>query len=485
MRKETKLAISLFWGAGVFAVVGGIITGLSLAPIMFRAMLVLGVGLISIFMSKNKNLEEYVGYVLFFGMIGIVLGMFLITPSMSNFLLLILPIMIVTLFYKTVFIIIAGVISTVLLVFVYHQNIDGIFGGANSLYISISLFGIVLTGILAAQAYLGNVSKETVKEESQKTKKLLENMESMVSKARTALDSSYEYTQGVEKDMEEIIVITNELATVFEEIAKSVESQTQSLMGITTMMDKNNKYVSRVDKAGEIVHINTEKLKNSIVEGTDKIIVLNEKTNTLKKSVDSTEEIAKDLENKTGHIKTITDTIMAIANQTKLLSLNASIEAARAGEAGRGFSVVAEEIRKLAESSSSAVTSITGILDDLTKGITHMAKDAEENKIALTKNIEASEGVEISLKSIAEVSETLEKEAQALRALMSTMTRNQEEISGEISSIANIAEENTAEAEEVLASLSVQKEHIENIGHKVENIVEDLSQLDKITKGGE
>ena len=89
----------------------------------------------------------------------------------------------------------------------------------------------------------------------------------------------------------------------------------------------------------------------------------------ISQSTDETLQTIQILENRVQHIEELTNTIIAIANQTSLLSLNASIEAARAGENGKGFAVVAEEVRKLAEQSHDAVGSITNHVEGIRQSV--------------------------------------------------------------------------------------------------------------------
>ncbi len=107
-----------------------------------------------------------------------------------------------------------------------------------------------------------------------------------------------------------------------------------------------------------------------------------------------------ELEEKTRHVHQITEMITEVAHRTNLLSLNASIEAARAGEAGRGFSVVAEEIRKLAESAGSSAEEIAKLVDEIQTGTGEVADQMRESSVVVGEGREDVDTIASSLEQI-------------------------------------------------------------------------------------
>ena len=107
-----------------------------------------------------------------------------------------------------------------------------------------------------------------------------------------------------------------------------------------------------------------------------------------------------ELEAKTRHVHQITEIITSVAHRTNLLSLNASIEAARAGEAGRGFSVVADEIRKLAESAGRSAEEIAKLIHEIESDTNEVAQGMRESSIVVGEGREDVDTVADSLEQI-------------------------------------------------------------------------------------
>lgn len=120
-------------------------------------------------------------------------------------------------------------------------------------------------------------------------------------------------------------------------------------------------------------------------------------------------ESAKTIEDSVESSMGIIKTIQSIANQTNLLSLNASIEAARAGEAGRGFSVVATEVQKLSESTKNTITDISGILTGMNESITSVVDRIEELNSGITVQNENMEQINETMRKLHELSDSIDR----------------------------------------------------------------------------
>ena len=269
-------------------------------------------------------------------------------------------------------------------------------------------------------------------------------------------------------------ILSDSISSVVHEVALSATNQAEETENAVSILDQYittlNKIVNEETKGKNQLETSILSLQNSFQD----IKSVNGMINGVKSNFSNVNTHGQDLRQQAAKIMDISSTVEAIADQTNLLALNAAIEAARAGEAGRGFTVVAEEIRKLAENSKDAVHSINDNLEFFIKQIEGFVNDIQEQYSQLSDSNSTLDRVtienEASTTQIIQVSNII----VTLIDELSTETNKLTNVVENIHSLAAIAEENSAASEEMSANVT-------QYSDKVKDLTEHISLLEALT----
>lgn len=297
-----------------------------------------------------------------------------------------------------------------------------------------------------------------------------ESLKNLVKQISTAADnvtaSSMEVLDSAkqaETVAGQIAEATSQLALGSDEQAKSVERTFESINQIVQSIDEiavnSNHSFESSSKAEKLVKTGEE--------------IVNTQDIKMKESTNAVEQVSKvifTLNDKTIQIGQIIEVIESIAEQTNLLALNAAIEAARAGEQGKGFAVVADEVRKLAEESQESIGKIQTIIKDI-KNTTDTAVDSAKYATdAINEQNEAVQNTSKIFKDILETVEIIAGEIQEISSSADGVKGAGENIQQDMERILAVSEETAASTEEVTASTEEQSSYSESIVNEVEKL---------------
>ncbi|MBQ4899761.1 hypothetical protein KB559_13000 [Paenibacillus sp. Marseille-P2973] len=276
--------------------------------------------------------------------------------------------------------------------------------------------------------------------------------------------------------------ISNQVVTAFNEIAVGIETGSASISDISEAIHRVDENVSATSQASVKMSEQSKATSEFTVQGKVKMDELTEKIHEIDQIVQNTSLVMGEVNEENRKIESIVDLIKDIANQTNLLSLNASIEAARAGEHGQGFSVVATEIRKLAQHAQEASTDISVILGSIQSRIGQATDLVEHGRTVVDAGKESAMNAEQLFAGIESNSTGVLEQAVQVREMNERLRQISETVVQEVTTVAAFTEQSAASVEQVLASSHVQQQHVVEIVTSINQLRELMNKLEDIIK---
>ena len=306
-----------------------------------------------------------------------------------------------------------------------------------------------------------------------------DNLRDVISKIAEFSSDLSSSSEELSASSEEISASAQEVGSAIEEVASGSEEQSAQIDDTKDNINILDDEITKVKEKTKEMNQSAYDVKSNINNGNssinDSIKQVNEvknQTSVVSKKINRLGKLSQQIDN-------IVELINDISAQTNLLALNAAIEAARAGEAGRGFSVVADEIRELAEESSSATEQIAGLIQDIQNGVKDTIGQMNQAEDAVENGVQAIEVTNSSFDEINKSSEQLNKLITEISNSAKGMAKNSKRVQKAITEIAAVSEEATSNAERVAASSEEQSASTQEIVNASENLAQmaqDLSE---------
>lgn len=275
-------------------------------------------------------------------------------------------------------------------------------------------------------------------------RKLVEQVRIDSEKIAVSSEQLFHNTEETEKNIQELVLS-------IENIASSSSNSAQVGLETSRGVEEAAIGIQRIAESASIVSEHSADSSQEAIQGNDAIQNAISQMQSITESVQSSTAIVQNLGERTKEIGTIIGAITGISEQTNLLALNAAIEAARAGEHGKGFAVVADEVRKLAEQSKDSANQIVEVL----KEIQDETEEGIKSMVNVTKEVNTGEAVlnqaGDSFRKIVESIQNVTEQIQEVSAASEEVSASSEEVTAAVEEMSNQAKL-TSEGTEVMKS---------------------------------
>jgi methyl-accepting chemotaxis protein len=383
-----------------------------------------------------------------------------------------------------------------------------VLSAANKLGMSMVLVAIVIILALVAIIYIvvarsmkplamitevtrkvaeGDLSVQVQSKSRDEIGKLSHNFNAMILSTRDIITEVKEMgasvtatTSNMLISMEQASIVSDQVADTIAELAKGSAEQAEATQhgsdDVRNLINEIKEIARRSQKTKGYTKTATENAET----GKAKISIQKDKMLENKKALSTIENQIHLLDEKSNQIGQIVDFISSIAEQTNLLALNAAIEAARAGEQGKGFAVVADEVRKLAEGSRVAANDISGLIKEIQLGVQTTVSEMEHGRVIALALDEATYNTEQSFEVIYDIIAKVTGQIEEVATSAENVNLSSQSVGELIENIASITEESAAGAQEVAASTEEQSATITELVASTEELNRKTVTLEEI-----
>lgn len=325
-------------------------------------------------------------------------------------------------------------------------------------------------------------SKDEIGQLGTSFNEMSESLRDVIQAVQTSVENVASSSEELTASAGQTTKATEHITSSIETFSNGNENQSEMVEQSAAHLKQMNEGLNEVAETSDVITASSVQSKTVAETGGQLVEQTVGQMKTIDHSVKEAEGVINGLEHKSKDITNILGVINGIADQTNLLALNAAIEAARAGESGRGFSVVAEEVRKLAVQSSDSAKEIEKLVNEIVSEIEtsqNMFKAVnEEVKNGLTITDQTKESFSQINEQTAEIAARINEMNTTVREL----SKGSEQISKAVNEIADVSRESSASIQDIAASAEEQLASMEEISSSSTTLSQMAEELRDLIK---
>ena len=280
-----------------------------------------------------------------------------------------------------------------------------------------------------------------------------DEISSIANELDTFFNSLQEMSVALDDQANKLADEVSSTVSVAHQSHKGIMAQQEEIQMVSAAIEEMSATSTEVAQKTEMTASKTNDAKELAVNGAEVVMTTIDSINSVAANINETSKIMKQLAMDTEKIEAMLDVIKSIAEQTNLLALNAAIEAARAGEQGRGFAVVADEVRSLAGKTQDSTTEIAQIVTSLQQvsgnAVQQMTENCSEVESCVSKAAQSGE----LMSNISATADEISDMATQISAAMEQQTAVSAEIAGSISKVHDVSIENASGSNLTISSM--------------------------------
>ena len=311
---------------------------------------------------------------------------------------------------------------------------------------------------------------------------MVHNLQEIIGQVSSNAHHVASTAEQLSSSSEQTSLATEEISTAIQEISNGVDKQMRSTEQMSTVVSEISLGIDRISESVQEVSESSAITATTAKMGNQVVSQSIEQMNQISESSEKMEHIIEVLGEKSGQIGNVISLITNIAKQTNLLALNAAIEAARAGEHGKGFAVVADEVRKLAEESNQAGGQVNELIKDIQLEVKKTVEAMETNGDAIEQGITLTNQAGQAFEEITVGVNQVSQQIQHIFAAIQQMDESTETLLEAAQHTEQVTKESETQAQGVAASAQEQLASMEEISSAANTLAKMADELQNVVR---